>query len=97
MGSLGLGQQVIDYVEKPEPIEALKGFSITRVACGDFHSLAQTHRGHMFAWGDNSYGQLGVGGCPSGGHASENRGTRGKKALCNYLRILSCMHRWYAY
>ncbi|KAI5932354.1 E3 ISG15--protein ligase HERC5 isoform X2 [Manis javanica] len=35
--------------------------SIIRITCGDYHSLALSKGGELFAWGQNSYGQLGVG------------------------------------
>ncbi|KAL8272955.1 hypothetical protein Esti_003123 [Eimeria stiedai] len=34
------------------------------VACGEGHCLALTSDGRVYAWGSNSYGQLGVGGSP---------------------------------
>ncbi|XP_017764789.1 PREDICTED: RCC1 and BTB domain-containing protein 1-like [Eufriesea mexicana] len=34
---------------------------IVDVACGAFHSLALTLRGNVFAWGENTYGQVGNG------------------------------------
>ncbi|KAK2490179.1 hypothetical protein MC885_007775, partial [Smutsia gigantea] len=35
--------------------------SIIQITCGDYHSLALSKGGELFAWGQNSYGQLGVG------------------------------------
>ncbi|KAM6220950.1 E3 ISG15--protein ligase HERC5 [Rhynchocyon petersi] len=35
---------------------------IIQVACGDYHSLALSKGGELLAWGQNSHGQLGVGG-----------------------------------
>ncbi|KAF2814375.1 RCC1/BLIP-II [Mytilinidion resinicola] len=37
----------------------LRGFSIAQIAAGDYHSLAADRDGRVFAFGDNSYGQLG--------------------------------------
>jgi alpha-tubulin suppressor-like RCC1 family protein len=34
---------------------------IVDIACGDYHSLAVTKSGHVYAWGDNTFGQLGDG------------------------------------
>jgi len=34
---------------------------VTDVDAGDYHSLAVTSDGSVWAWGDNSYGQLGIG------------------------------------
>nr|XP_044999450.1 E3 ISG15--protein ligase HERC5 [Jaculus jaculus] len=40
--------------------------SIIQIACGDYHSLALSKGGELFAWGQNLDGQLGVGStCPS--------------------------------
>ncbi|KAJ5155619.1 hypothetical protein N7492_008422 [Penicillium capsulatum] len=41
-------------------VTALAGCKVTQVACGDYHSLALTQDGRLFAWGDNSSGQLGM-------------------------------------
>ncbi|BCR85625.1 RCC1 domain-containing protein [Aspergillus chevalieri] len=41
-------------------ITTLKGTKITQVAAGDYHSLALSKDGQVFAFGDNSFGQLGV-------------------------------------
>ena len=45
--------------DQPHEITTLKGFEITRIATGDFHSLALDKEGRAFAFGDNSSGQLG--------------------------------------
>ncbi|KAJ5439781.1 uncharacterized protein N7458_010779 [Penicillium daleae] len=36
------------------------GSKITKISTGDYHSLALTKDGRVFAWGDNSFGQLGM-------------------------------------
>lgn len=36
------------------------GSKVTQISTGDYHSLALTKDGRVFAWGDNSFGQLGV-------------------------------------
>lgn len=41
-------------------VTTLKGSKVTQIASGDYHSLALTRDGRVFAWGDNSFGQLGV-------------------------------------
>jgi alpha-tubulin suppressor-like RCC1 family protein len=38
----------------------LHGFKITSIAAGDYHSLASDKEGRVFAFGDNSLGQLGL-------------------------------------
>jgi alpha-tubulin suppressor-like RCC1 family protein len=37
----------------------LKEENIIDVCCGDWHSMALTSSGQLFAWGDNKYGQIG--------------------------------------
>ncbi|KAB5581409.1 hypothetical protein PHYPO_G00175350 [Pangasianodon hypophthalmus] len=48
---------------KPVPVQIKLPFQIpvVQVACGDFHSLALTKGGEVFSWGQNKYGQLGLG------------------------------------
>ncbi len=44
------------------PIE-VKGFNNERVvmiSCGCYHSMALTECGHVYSWGHNLYGQLGL-------------------------------------
>lgn len=45
--------------DQPHEIITLRGFDITAVATGDHHSLALDREGRVFAFGDNSSGQLG--------------------------------------
>lgn len=45
--------------DQPHEIMTLRGFDITAVATGDHHSLALDREGRVFAFGDNSSGQLG--------------------------------------
>lgn len=47
-----------DY-DMPHEINTLKGFEISKIACGDYHSLAADKDGRVFAFGDNTVGQLG--------------------------------------
>lgn len=46
--------------DQPHLIATLKGFEIAKIAAGDFHSLAVDTSGRVFAFGDNSLGQLGI-------------------------------------
>jgi alpha-tubulin suppressor-like RCC1 family protein len=46
--------------DTPHEITTLKGFEITSIAAGDNHSLALDREGRVFAFGDNSSGQLGI-------------------------------------
>ncbi|TPX18207.1 uncharacterized protein E0L32_002716 [Thyridium curvatum] len=45
--------------DQPHEIAALRGFKITKVAAGDYHSLVLDNQGRVFSFGDNSVGQLG--------------------------------------
>lgn len=43
----------------PEKIEEISG--ITKVSAGENHVLAMDNKGKVYSWGNNAYGQLGVG------------------------------------
>jgi alpha-tubulin suppressor-like RCC1 family protein len=45
--------------DQPHEISTLKGFEVVKIAAGDYHSLAVDKEGRVFAFGDNSLGQLG--------------------------------------
>ncbi|EPE36002.1 RCC1/BLIP-II [Glarea lozoyensis ATCC 20868] len=45
--------------DQPHEISTLKGFEIEKIATGDNHSLVLDNQGRVFAFGDNSTGQLG--------------------------------------
>ncbi|KAK5661736.1 hypothetical protein OQA88_9836 [Cercophora sp. LCS_1] len=45
--------------DQPHEIESLRGLKVREIATGDFHSLALDSEGRLFAFGDNSSGQLG--------------------------------------
>ena len=45
--------------DQPHEITSLKGFNITQIATGDFHSAVLDKEGKVFTFGDNLYGQLG--------------------------------------
>ncbi|KAI1761056.1 RCC1/BLIP-II [Hypoxylon sp. FL1150] len=45
--------------DEPHEILTLKGMNITKVAAGDYHSLALDDNGRAFVFGDNTSGQLG--------------------------------------
>lgn len=47
-------------VDTCHEVTTLGGSKITQIASGDYHSLALSKDGRLFAWGDNSFGQLGV-------------------------------------
>lgn len=43
----------------PKKIPTMKGIKIVAVACGEMHVLALESDMYVWAWGDNTYGQLG--------------------------------------
>jgi alpha-tubulin suppressor-like RCC1 family protein len=45
--------------DQPHEITTLRGFDIVKIAAGDYHSLVVDSQGRVFAFGDNSLGQLG--------------------------------------
>lgn len=46
--------------DQPHEISTLRGFEISQIATGDYHSLALDKDGRVFAFGSNSAGQLGI-------------------------------------
>ncbi|KDO29794.1 hypothetical protein SPRG_04908 [Saprolegnia parasitica CBS 223.65] len=61
-GSEGqLGQAHVDNVRVPAIVASLVQHQVFHVACGANHTLCSVDGGRVFAWGDNTYGQLGVG------------------------------------
>jgi alpha-tubulin suppressor-like RCC1 family protein len=58
-GQLGLGST--DDVDGLVAVPMSRGLMVTRISGGGMHSLALTVSGEVYAWGDNSYGQLGDG------------------------------------
>lgn len=58
-GQLGLGDTRMRL--RPTLVRLLEGKQITQVVAGDFHTMARTRTGHLFGWGSNQCGQLGLG------------------------------------
>ena len=60
-GQLGIGsvEQIKCYW--PQLITCLNNVKIMQVCCGGRHSLVLTEEGVVYGWGDNWYGQTGVG------------------------------------
>jgi E3 ubiquitin-protein ligase HERC4 len=57
-GQIGDGQLTSSTV--PKQLMQLRHRPVIAIACGENHSLALTAGGNIFAWGDNSQGQLGL-------------------------------------
>ncbi|XP_010603882.1 probable E3 ubiquitin-protein ligase HERC4 isoform X6 [Fukomys damarensis] len=59
-GQLGLlGSE--ECIRVPRNIKSLSDIQIVQVACGYHHSLALSKASEVFCWGQNKYGQLGLG------------------------------------
>uniref|UniRef100_A0A8C2JA92 HECT and RLD domain containing E3 ubiquitin protein ligase 4 n=1 Tax=Cyprinus carpio TaxID=7962 RepID=A0A8C2JA92_CYPCA len=59
-GQLGLSN-IEDCIRVPRTVKSLSEVHIAQVACGYWHSLALAKGGQIFSWGQNKYGQLGLG------------------------------------
>ncbi|CAJ1067797.1 probable E3 ubiquitin-protein ligase HERC4 [Xyrichtys novacula] len=59
-GQLGLNN-FDECVRVPRNIKTLSDVQVAQVACGYWHSLALSRGGQIFSWGQNRYGQLGLG------------------------------------
>ena len=55
-----LGHQSNENILKPKSINDLEGLAIEKIDAGDHHSICVTKK-QLFAWGDNQFGQLGLG------------------------------------
>lgn len=56
-----LGSEIGQDQATPKIVRSLATKHIVQIACGQYHSLALTNSGDLYAWGSNSYGQLGLG------------------------------------
>jgi alpha-tubulin suppressor-like RCC1 family protein len=57
LGQLGNGTNHNCFV--PQMPEKLMDERIVDICCGNFHSIVLSECGRIYAWGDNSYGQIG--------------------------------------
>ncbi|CAM9520438.1 unnamed protein product [Ectocarpus fasciculatus] len=48
------------WLKTPVRVASLSADHVVQVSCGAKHTLAITSEGHLFAWGDNRYGQCGL-------------------------------------
>eukprot|EP00817_Percolomonadidae_sp_ATCC50343_P000179 CAMPEP_0117418304 /NCGR_PEP_ID=MMETSP0758-20121206/111_1 /TAXON_ID=63605 /ORGANISM="Percolomonas cosmopolitus, Strain AE-1 (ATCC 50343)" /LENGTH=1041 /DNA_ID=CAMNT_0005198725 /DNA_START=476 /DNA_END=3602 /DNA_ORIENTATION=- len=89
-GQLGNGSTTISY----EPIQLQYPANVTwmEVACGTWHTLALTDKGHLYAWGDNSFGQCGI--LPSNDDQESNKifVPRVVPEFCSTIVSLHCGH-----
>ncbi|GFY75775.1 RCC1 and BTB domain-containing protein 1 [Trichonephila inaurata madagascariensis] len=58
-GQLGIGGNANQA--NPYRVSNLQGVVIQKIVCGYAHTMALTDEGVLYAWGANSYGQLGTG------------------------------------
>lgn len=59
-GQLGLSNME-ECIRVPRNIKSLSEVHVVQVTCGYRHSLALSRSGQIFSWGQNKYGQLGLG------------------------------------
>ena len=60
-GKLGLSNKAVgEYINQPNLIEKL-GENVKMACVSDTHSLALTHNGEIYSFGQNMYGKLGIG------------------------------------
>lgn len=62
-GQLGIADATVKSKNTPTLVEAspLIDQIVTKVSCGNYHSLALTERGLGYAWGQGKFGALGSG------------------------------------
>lgn len=60
-GQLGQGDSNLDSSKLPLRVPTVGTSTILHVACGSHHTMCMTTEGKVFAWGDNTSGQLGLG------------------------------------
>ncbi|XP_048365977.1 E3 ISG15--protein ligase HERC5-like isoform X2 [Sphaerodactylus townsendi] len=60
-----LSEHSVDFQNvksQPRLLKELGDKQMVQIACGDHHSMALSKGGQLFSWGQNDYGQLGLGG-----------------------------------
>ncbi|MEE1061349.1 MAG: hypothetical protein UH080_05935 [Ruminococcus sp.] len=58
-GQIGNGEVSDEYNSVPKPIKVMSG--VVKVSVGGLHTAAITEKQELYLWGDNTYGQLGIG------------------------------------
>eukprot|EP00164_Ancoracysta_twista_P005721 GFYU01007863.1.p1 GENE.GFYU01007863.1~~GFYU01007863.1.p1 ORF type:complete len:1142 (-),score=294.28 GFYU01007863.1:135-3560(-) len=71
----------LEAVSTPKPVTALMGMNVVHVACGAYFTVALADTGYLFAWGENTMGQLGIGGGSSDSGANGGGGTSGNEDI----------------
>jgi alpha-tubulin suppressor-like RCC1 family protein len=56
-GQLGVGTKGNDFV--PHLLNGLSEVNLTNICCGDWHTLALTSNGKVYAWDNNQFGHIG--------------------------------------
>ncbi len=70
---------------KPIKVNGFNNERVVMISCGWSHSMALTECGHVYSWGDNEYGQLGIG---NTAHSNEPIFVENK---CNvFIEKISC-------
>ncbi len=59
--SWGASGDTNEYAKQRQPVRVAGATNVVRIAAGAFHNLALTAAGHVLAWGNSDYGQLGLG------------------------------------
>jgi hypothetical protein len=59
-GQIGNGSEN-EYQIAPIEVNGFNNESVVMISCGNWHSMALTKNGRVYSWGDNRYGQLGIG------------------------------------
>uniref|UniRef100_K3WWQ6 RCC1-like domain-containing protein n=1 Tax=Globisporangium ultimum (strain ATCC 200006 / CBS 805.95 / DAOM BR144) TaxID=431595 RepID=K3WWQ6_GLOUD len=60
-GQLGQGDSNLDSSKMPLRVPTVGTSTILHVTCGSNHTMCMTTEGKVFTWGDNTFGQLGLG------------------------------------
>jgi len=70
-GALGLGGATFSRI--PKLVKTLSDKVVVQIACGEYHTLALTDKGDVYAWGRGFEGQLGIGSPHGEGIISEGK------------------------